>query len=191
MASKINVESLIEQAKEYPASLTNPKKCPFDQIVDSISENEEVKLAFTANLCIAGKTQYGMVAVVFTNQRLLIAGKPNSIIGSMMQAGVKSIKLDKVNSVGVFANRVQVNTIGDEDISFSPYAADIRTKLAQKIQSFIDDYQAAATTPQVQTINNIVTKSPAEELKAFKELLDMGIITQEEFDAKKKQLLGL
>ena len=31
----------------------------------------------------------------------------------------------------------------------------------------------------------------AEELKQFKELLDMGIITQEEFDAKKKQLLGL
>ena len=33
--------------------------------------------------------------------------------------------------------------------------------------------------------------SPAEELKKFKELLDMGIITQEEFDAKKKHLLGL
>ena len=31
----------------------------------------------------------------------------------------------------------------------------------------------------------------AEELKKMKELLDMGIITQEEFDAKKKQLLGL
>lgn len=33
--------------------------------------------------------------------------------------------------------------------------------------------------------------SVADELKKFKELLDMGIITQEEFDAKKKQLLGL
>lgn len=33
--------------------------------------------------------------------------------------------------------------------------------------------------------------SPAEELKKFKELLDMGAITQEEFDAKKKQILGL
>ena len=33
--------------------------------------------------------------------------------------------------------------------------------------------------------------SPAEELKKFKELLDMGAITQEEFNAKKKQLLGL
>lgn len=33
--------------------------------------------------------------------------------------------------------------------------------------------------------------SSADELKKFKELLDTGAITQEEFDAKKKQLLGL
>lgn len=33
--------------------------------------------------------------------------------------------------------------------------------------------------------------SPAEELKKFKELLDMGVISQEEFDAKKKALLGI
>ena len=30
-----------------------------------------------------------------------------------------------------------------------------------------------------------------EEIAAAKELLDRGLITQEEFDAKKKQLLGL
>lgn len=33
--------------------------------------------------------------------------------------------------------------------------------------------------------------STAEELKLYKELLDAGILTQEEFDAKKKQLLNL
>ena len=31
----------------------------------------------------------------------------------------------------------------------------------------------------------------ADELKKYKELLDAGVITQEEFDLKKKQLLGL
>ena len=30
-----------------------------------------------------------------------------------------------------------------------------------------------------------------QQLKQLKELLDSGIITQEEFDAKKKQILGL
>lgn len=33
--------------------------------------------------------------------------------------------------------------------------------------------------------------SPADEIKKYKKLLDSGVITQEEFDAKKKQLLGL
>lgn len=32
---------------------------------------------------------------------------------------------------------------------------------------------------------------PVEELKALKELLDIGIITEDEFDKKKKQLLGI
>ncbi|WP_376701054.1 SHOCT domain-containing protein [Listeria grandensis] len=33
--------------------------------------------------------------------------------------------------------------------------------------------------------------SPADELRKFKDLLDDGIITQEEFSDKKKQLLEL
>lgn len=33
--------------------------------------------------------------------------------------------------------------------------------------------------------------SSADEILKYKELLDSGVITQEEFDAKKKQLLGL
>ncbi|WP_375106080.1 SHOCT domain-containing protein [Lysinibacillus fusiformis] len=35
------------------------------------------------------------------------------------------------------------------------------------------------------------TSIPTEELIKLKELLDVGILTQEEFDAKKKQLLGI
>jgi len=32
--------------------------------------------------------------------------------------------------------------------------------------------------------------SSADEIKRFKELLDQGVITQDEFEIKKKQLLG-
>lgn len=43
----------------------------------------------------------------------------------------------------------------------------------------------------VTTIKQESPQSNADELKKYKELLDSGVITQEEFDAKKKQLLGL
>lgn len=39
--------------------------------------------------------------------------------------------------------------------------------------------------------SSISPSSSADELLKFKELLDAGVLTQEEFDAKKKQLLGL
>ena len=47
--------------------------------------------------------------------------------------------------------------------------------------------ESAATTG----IKQEILPSNADELKKYKDLLDSGIITQEEFDAKKKQLLGL
>lgn len=51
-----------------------------------------------------------------------------------------------------------------------------------------DAKTVSTTNPQV--IDNTVLGA-AEELKNYKELLDNGVITQEEFDAKKTQLLGL
>ena len=40
------------------------------------------------------------------------------------------------------------------------------------------------------SINSQSNISVADELKKFKELLDMGVISQEEFDAQKAKLLG-
>lgn len=60
----------------------------------------------------------------------------------------------------------------------------------RKIKNFVDQAKVNASHSNSATIIQ-QTASPAEELKKMKELLDMGILTQEEFDAKKKQLLGL
>ena len=51
-----------------------------------------------------------------------------------------------------------------------------------------DEYKAALAAKNAPAAAAV---SPMDELKKMKELLDMGIVTQEEFDAKKKQLLGL
>lgn len=49
---------------------------------------------------------------------------------------------------------------------------------------FSQDNSPAVIIPQSNTSN-------ADELKKYRDLLDSGVISQEEFDAKKKQLLGL
>ncbi|MBP3261508.1 SHOCT domain-containing protein [Pseudobutyrivibrio sp.] len=49
-----------------------------------------------------------------------------------------------------------------------------------------------ARAASISTGNTIVQEvSAADEIRKFKQLLDDGIISQSEFDAKKKQLLGL
>lgn len=57
-------------------------------------------------------------------------------------------------------------------------------EVANYAKERVDYYKNARNAP-------VATSSPADELKKFKELLDIGIITQEEFEMKKKQLLGL
>ena len=49
----------------------------------------------------------------------------------------------------------------------------------------------AGTAQNAQTAAQPAAPDPYEELKKLKELLDLDIITKEEFEAKKKQLLDL
>lgn len=60
-------------------------------------------------------------------------------------------------------------------------------EVANYVRKRIDEIKSQGDKP----VTIVQSSSPAEELKKMKELLDIGIITQEEFDAKKKQLLGL
>ena len=59
------------------------------------------------------------------------------------------------------------------------------TEVVNFIKGKVSEYKRNKNAPVVAQV------SATDELKKFKELLDMGIISQEEFDTKKKELLGL
>ena len=85
------------------------------------------------------------------------------------------------NKGGVFAATQDENTI----MFSSKYYKDM-LELKERIESYLyypDSRIKVTDIPQ--------EKSTSEQLKELKELLDMEIITQEEFDAKKKQLLNI
>ena len=63
-----------------------------------------------------------------------------------------------------------------------------QTEIGRKIKDYIESRILEASKPQVAIVQQT---SAADEIKKFKELLDIGAITQDEFDAKKKQILGL
>ena len=63
--------------------------------------------------------------------------------------------------------------------------------LQDKMNNIVRTNNTQPVSRQEKETVNKETFGTAEQLKEFKELLDSGVITQEEFDAKKKQLLGL
>ena len=72
--------------------------------------------------------------------------------------------------------------------SFAFMRSKVDNETVATVVDFIKKKIREAKNP---TATVVVAASSADELKKFKELLDAGIITQEEFDAKKKELLGI
>ena len=78
---------------------------------------------------------------------------------------------------GVFDAVTDENTIN--------FSSKKELQQAKKLKALIESLQNESSQPA--TSNT----SDADELIKFKELLDAGVITEEEFEAKKKQILGV
>ncbi len=76
----------------------------------------------------------------------------------------------------------QKDRANDNTVMFSNKALN---KDIREIKEYIEQKKAGGGT------NYNIQKSPIEEVKGLKELLDMGAISKEEFDRKKKELLDL
>ncbi len=88
-----------------------------------------------------------------------------------------------INLQNVSVPRVFINLIfKDIEKEKRAYGAAILT--AQKILSALENITASGES-------EAGAFSPADEIKKYKELLDMGAITQEEYEAKKEKLLNM
>lgn len=116
--------------------------------------------------------------------------------------GEKTYNLDTVTGVqikepGFTTGYMAIQTMGTFDVKGGVQKA-VRDEnsilflknegdLIHQIQEYIEDYLTRKNQPQQQVVNQT---SNLDELKKLKELLDMGAITQEEFDQQKQRLLG-
>lgn len=67
-------------------------------------------------------------------------------------------------------------------------------KIINKVLDVLGDdngYEMKSAQPSKTESTNTINDTQIEAIKKLKDLLDMGILTQEEFDQKKKELLGL
>lgn len=96
------------------------------------------------------------------------------------------LPIDMITAVGTgFFNTITISTASGL-IKFS-YLKN-RDNIHECINGLLMNRQKKENNSQT-TIKQEIPLSNADELKKYKELLDMGVITQEEFNAKKRQLL--
>ena len=99
-----------------------------------------------------------------------------------MRPGMIEIRLAGTSNLVDRASAWVLN-VGKNSIGFPHGYAYINA--GQAMQRQFAEYQRRVSQPPIEQV------SSADELLKFKNLLDIGAITQAEFDAKKKQLLGL
>lgn len=96
-----------------------------------------------------------------------------------IMAGTKEVKS------GIIGGKIDENVVYS-DSSFKKSNKQINDDF-EEIKKYIEDFNSNQNNTTV--VQNV--KSPVEQVKELKELLDIGAISQEEFDKKKKELLNL
>lgn len=148
-------------------------------ILPEILHDEETLLYATSGF-FNGNT----ILIIITDQRLLFLDS-----GMIYGTNTTEIPLDKINSVS-YSKGLLLSTLvvynGATAVKVDNIANNTIEKLASEIKKSYSKYQSRNIPSDN---DNLI--SPADELKKFKELLDMGAISETEFDSKKKGLLKL
>lgn len=148
------------------------------ELPNVLSVDEHIK-AMTSGL-----TDGNTWLIVCTNKRVLMLDK-----GMIYGLKLIDIPLDRINSIshskGLLLGKISI-TDGATTRTIENISNGTVSFFADTVNKEIDIYKQAKNTPVTQVVN---TTSTADELLKFKQLLDMGVLSQEEFDAKKRELL--
>ena len=178
-------------------------------LIRNLHEEEDIKFAFWCYMSSNGASItaiFKVIVVLITTERILYGHNVTGLIATPL---LKSISLKSVNDI----------TIGDQNNKFAFWGGDITIDTMKEETAFTlprafkgarEKYDTPPEALRKAGIINIINEirdnlngkeksaapasqplSGADEILKYKQLLDDGIITEEEFQAKKKQILGI
>lgn len=145
-------------------------------LAEIMQDHDDEKIVYAA---IGINVKSKNVMLVCTNQRLIILSKKMLSKEQALVIPLKQIKSVVLHNSIVYDELTLIN--GDEILrinAINKVAAPILAKNIKKYSKLAQN-DSSALDEQV------------EQVKKLKELLDQGILTKAEFEAKKKQILGL
>ncbi len=153
----------------------------FQVIVDALTPDEAVLMVFIGLHNYVSVTKHDQnVAYAITNKRIIMGQK--KLIGNVVQ----SVSLDQVNditsSTGMLLTVITIDTIKEKfNVAVNKI---VGQNITDKIHALLIELKSPAEA-------HSTGRSAADEISKLKDLLDQGALTQEEFDAMKKKMLGL
>ena len=159
----------------------------FKIIEDNLLPDEEIRMTFIGFHNYQSMSKHdGNFAYAITDRRILMGKK--DVVGEKFQ----SISIDNINDItfrsGIALGIMTVDTFKEV------FNVGLDKNSAQKINAKVHEVVDAIKREKSVSPNPAGPGSSpdaADEIMKFKHLLDMGAITQEEYDSKKKQLLDL
>ena len=157
----------------------------FKLIEQALQSDEEVLMCFIGLHNYVSMTKHdNNFAYAITNKRVIMAQQ--KVIGQVVQSVLLKNLNDITANSGITLGVITIDTIKEKfNVCVDIQSANNICEKVHEVLLSMDDSRTAQ--PQIQ----IQQTSSADEILKYKNLLDMGIITQDEFEQKKKQLLGL
>lgn len=159
-----------------------------EKALELVKDDEEILYISPTNLSVknsnTGKEEMLPGVCILTNKRFIFQ---NKILFQTKTETIDIQNIDNVSSEGnsMTGGKITINSLSKSYSMLVSYKSSI-------MKLIVDTFEQAMNNAKKNNSQSTVSNSSsADEIKKYKDLLDSGAITQEEFDAKKKQLLGL
>jgi hypothetical protein len=176
-----NLEEVKAQLKNISGSDTFMSSNDVKALPGILWENETIENA------IRGFYNEGNGLLVATNNRLFFVNK------GIFSLKVEDFPYDKITTIqyesGILLGKITIYTSGNKAVIDNTAKGPSKT-FSEWLRNRINN---KSTTAPVQTISPAPSteSSAIDQIKKLAELKDAGVLTEEEFTAKKKQLLGI
>lgn len=177
-----------------------------EKIIIRTENNAQLKLRkflicsvifFFASWILVGRLAFAIALIpmlLYIIHRLIIANElvvtDKRVYGKIALGKRVDLPLDSISAVALTITLLQGISISTSSGRISFYFIEKPKEIHKEISTLIINRQSKINF-NASTLKQETPQSNADELKKYKDLLDNGVITQEEFDQKKKQLLGL
>lgn len=153
---------------------------PNENVIYAINTNVSMEPTNKLSTKISIKNKLSGV-VVLTDRRVFFC---SSILG---KKEVKEFLIDKIQSMDDISG-----LLGNSQLRIKSITETLVIDLSKRnLEIMKNEINLLIQNRSSKEVSNKPTGSGADEILKYKSLLDQGIITQEEFDKKKKELLGL